>query len=233
MEPQPSKTTLYVGIGFIILAIIGVIIAIKKPPVVDTQIQSENQIESIIQPIDQTGNNVLPNSNEPASSAEIKKIMHTATITTNLGSMTIQLSPETAPKTVANFEKLANEGFYNGVRFHRVIKDFMIQAGDPNSKDTSKKSIWGTGGPGYKFDDELTSKETYPQGTLAMANAGPNTNGSQFFIVTANPAPLPPSYTVFGKVIKGMDVALKIENVKTETADRPIDDVVIEKITIE
>ena len=109
----------------------------------------------------------------------------------------------------------------------------MIQAGDPNSKDDSKKSLWGTGGPGYKFDDELTGKETYPQGTVAMANAGPNTNGSQFFIVTANPAPLPPSYTVFGKVTKGLDVALKIENVKTETADRPVDNVIIQKVTVE
>jgi cyclophilin family peptidyl-prolyl cis-trans isomerase len=108
----------------------------------------------------------------------------------------------------------------------------MIQTGDPQSKDLSKKMLWGTGGPGYKFEDELSGKETYPQGTVAMANSGPDTNGSQFFIVTANPAPLPPSYTVFGKVTKGLDVALKIENVKTETADRPIDEVVIEKATV-
>jgi cyclophilin family peptidyl-prolyl cis-trans isomerase len=110
----------------------------------------------------------------------------------------------------------------------------MIQAGDPQSKDLTKKSLWGTGGPGYKFDDELSGNETYPQGTVAMANAGPNTNGSQFFIVTASPAaPLPPSYTVFGKVTKGLDVALKIENVKTETADRPVNDVIIEKVSVE
>jgi cyclophilin family peptidyl-prolyl cis-trans isomerase len=110
----------------------------------------------------------------------------------------------------------------------------MIQAGDPQSKDADKKSLWGTGGPGYKFDDELTGTETYPQGTLAMANAGPNTNGSQFFIVTASPAaPLPPSYTVFGKVTKGIDVALAIEKVQTESADRPVNDVIIEKVTVE
>jgi cyclophilin family peptidyl-prolyl cis-trans isomerase len=231
MNQQPSKTTLYAGVGFLILAIIGIIIAVKKP-MVDTQIQPVDQFEFTETPTNQVTETQLSNPKEPALSAETKKIMHQANITTNMGVITIQLSPETAPKTVENFEKLANEGFYNGVRFHRVIKDFMIQAGDPQSKDVSKKSVWGTGGPGYKFNDELSGKETYPQGTLAMANAGPNTNGSQFFIVTANPAPLPPSYTVFGKVISGMDTALKIENVKTEPGDRPVDDVIIEKITI-
>jgi cyclophilin family peptidyl-prolyl cis-trans isomerase len=158
--------------------------------------------------------------------------MNTVTLKTNMGEITITLDHANAPKTAENFAKLASEGFYDGIRFHRVIKDFMIQTGDPQSKDLSKKMLWGTGGPGYKFEDELSGKETYPQGTVAMANSGPDTNGSQFFIVTANPAPLPPSYTVFGKVTKGLDVALKIENVKTETASRPIDEVVIEKATV-
>ena len=157
-----------------------------------------------------------------------------AVFTTSMGNFTILLSPDTAPKTVANFVKLAQSGFYTGIKFHRVIQGFMIQAGDPFSKNEMKKNMWGTGGPGYTFDDELTGKETYPQGTFAMANAGPNTNGSQFFIVTATPgAPLPPSYTVFGHVISGMDVPLAIEKVKTETNDRPITDVVINGITIE
>src|SRR5665647_235916 len=144
-----------------------------------------------------------------------------ATIKTSLGEITVKLSAASAPKTVNNFLKLAVEKFYDGTKFHRVIKGFMIQGGDPNSK-SSNVNTWGMGGPGYKFDDELTGKETYPQGTLAMANSGPNTNGSQFFIVTATPgAPLPPSYTVFGQVVSGMDVALKIENVKTGVNDRP------------
>lgn len=160
-----------------------------------------------------------------------KKVMQ-ATIETNKGNIEVEFGTAT-PKTVENFTKLAKEGYYDGIKFHRVIKGFMIQAGDPQTKDDSKMALWGTGGPGYKFDDELTGKEQYPQGTLAMANAGPNTNGSQFFIVTATPgAPLPPSYTVFGKVTKGMDTALAIENVKTGQADRPIDAVVIKSITV-
>lgn len=161
------------------------------------------------------------------NSALTKKYMF-ATIKTNLGNIKVKLDAANAPVTVGNFLKLAQSNFYANTKFHRVIKGFMVQAGDPLSKDESKKSLWGTGGPGYQFADELKGTETYPQGTLAMANAGPNTNGSQFFIVTAAPAaPLPPSYTVFGSVVSGMDVALKIENVKTETNDRPVEDVVI------
>ncbi len=155
-----------------------------------------------------------------------------ATIKTNLGDIKVEFFGDSAPVTVGNFLKLAKSGFYDGVRFHRVIKGFMIQAGDPMSKDDAQKSAWGTGGPGYKFPDELAGNETYPQGTLAMANAGPNTNGSQFFIVTASPvAPLPASYTVFGKVISGLDTALKIENVQTEPGDRPTSDVTISTVT--
>jgi len=148
-------------------------------------------------------------------------------IKTNLGDIKVELF-DSAPATAKNFSDLAKKGFYKGTKFHRVIKGFMIQGGDPLSKDDSQKSMWGTGGPGYKFADELTGKEKYLQGTLAMANSGPNTNGSQFFIVTASPgAQLPPAYTVFGKVVSGMDIALKIENVKTAPNDQPVDDVVI------
>lgn len=158
-----------------------------------------------------------------------------AVIKTNYGEIEVAFGDKT-PNTVSNFEKLAQAGFYNGTKFHRVIQGFMIQAGDPLTKDDSLKDRWGTGGPGYKFDDELSGKEKYPAGTLAMANSGPNTNGSQFFIVTANPeAPLPPSYTVFGHVVSGMDVALKIEKVQTEgkgQVDRPISPVIIESVTL-
>jgi len=155
-----------------------------------------------------------------------------AEIETNLGKIKVKFYNADAPVTVNNFMKLANQKFYDGIKFHRVIKGFMIQGGDPNSK-TGDSSTWGTGGPGYKFNDELKGTEKYPQGTLAMANSGPNTNGSQFFIVTASPeAPLPPSYTVFGTVISGMDVALKIENVKTGVNDRPVEDVIIKSMTL-
>ena len=159
-----------------------------------------------------------------------------ALIKTSLGDIKVKLNPESAPLASNNFLNLAKTGFYDGTKFHRVIKGFMIQGGDPKSKDESQKDEWGTGGPGYAFVDELTGKETYPQGTLAMANSGPNSNGSQFFIVTATPsAPLPPSYTVFGSVVSGLDVALKIESVPTtgdagNPANQPLTDVVINAI---
>ena len=159
------------------------------------------------------------------------KKYNAAEIETNLGKIKVKLDSVNAPTAVNNFLKLSDQKFYDGTKFHRVIKNFMIQGGDPNSK-AGDPSTWGMGGPGYKFNDELKGTEKYPQGTLAMANSGPNTNGSQFFIVTASPeAMLPPNYTIFGKVISGMDTALKIENVKTGANDRPVEDVVIESIT--
>ncbi|MBI2755475.1 MAG: peptidylprolyl isomerase [Chloroflexi bacterium] len=125
---------------------------------------------------------------------------YTATIETSLGTMKAELYSKDAPKTVNNFVFLAQQGFYDGVIFHRVIKDFMAQTGDPTGT--------GTGGPGYRFEDEKVTRP-YTRGTLAMANAGPNTNGSQFFIVHQDYA-LPPSYTIFGKVTEGLDVLDKI-----------------------
>ncbi len=169
----------------------------------------------------------------PAVNQDLIKKYPFATIKTSLGDIKVKFKSTDAPLAVTNFLQLAQANFYNNTKFHRVIKGFMIQAGDPLSKNDAVTSSWGTGGPGYKFKDELTGKETYAQGTLAMANAGPNTNGSQFFIVTASPsAPLPPSYTVFGEVVSGIDVALKIENVKTTTPDRPIENVVIKSVEL-
>jgi cyclophilin family peptidyl-prolyl cis-trans isomerase len=165
-----------------------------------------------------------------------EKITH-AIITTNKGVIEVSFATST-PITVKNFVTLAQAKFYEGVRFHRVIKNFMIQAGDPLSKSVDNVASWGQGGPGYKFQDELTGKETYELGTLAMANAGPNTNGSQFFIVTANPSvQLPPNYTVFGKVTKGLDVVMKIQEVKTTGSaslpnDKPLEDIIIQKIEV-
>lgn len=160
-----------------------------------------------------------------------------AVLHTNMGDITFTFATD-RPNTTSNFIKLALSGFYNGVKFHRVIEGFMIQTGDPLSKDDSKKDYWGTGGPGYKFADELTGKETYNTGTVAMANSGPNTNGSQFFIMTSDVG-LPPSYAVFGKVTMGQDVADKISKVKTDGSaqmgaghDRPIDDVVINSVEL-
>ncbi len=150
--------------------------------------------------------------------------MSAATLHTNKGVIELELFDEDAPTTVGNFTKLAGDGFYNGVIFHRVIRDFMIQGGDPTGT--------GTGGPGYKFEDEFNQHEVV-RGALAMANAGPNTNGSQFFIVTAEACPwLNGKHTVFGRVVSGMDVVDAIEQVDTDAQDKPREDVVIERVEL-
>ena len=147
-----------------------------------------------------------------------------ATMRTSEGAIEIELFEEEAPKTVANFKKLAEDGFYDGVIFHRVIKDFMIQGGDPTGT--------GTGGPGYTFEDEFNDHKIV-RGALAMANAGPNTNGSQFFIVTTDAAPwLDGKHTVFGQVTDGMDVVDRIENMPTKGADRPLEPIHIANIEL-
>jgi len=150
--------------------------------------------------------------------------MNSATIQTNHGTIELELFGEDAPKTVGNFTKLSRDGFYDGVIFHRVIPDFMIQGGDPTGT--------GSGGPGYQFEDEFNQHKV-ERGALAMANAGPNTNGSQFFIVTADACPwLDGKHTVFGRVMSGMDVVDGISHVQTDARDRPREDVRIESIAL-
>jgi peptidyl-prolyl cis-trans isomerase B (cyclophilin B) len=147
-----------------------------------------------------------------------------ATLHTSAGPITVRFFDDDAPKTVANFRKLAGEGFYDGLIFHRVIKDFMIQGGDPEGT--------GTGGPGYTFEDEINDHKVV-RGALAMANAGPNTNGSQFFIVTTDAAPwLDGKHTVFGEVTEGMEAADAIEGTETGPGDRPTQQQVIERVEL-
>jgi cyclophilin family peptidyl-prolyl cis-trans isomerase len=148
---------------------------------------------------------------------------YTATLDTNHGEIVIELDPARSPLAVNNFVFLARDGYYDGVVFHRVIENFMIQGGDPTGT--------GTGGPGYKFRDEIEGSGTYSRGTVAMANAGPNTNGSQFFICHADTG-LPHSYTIFGKVTSGMDVVDSIAATATDRSDRPEEEVVINRVTI-
>lgn len=178
-----------------------------------------------------------------------------AVIRTNMGDVTVKLFPEIAPKTVENFVGLAEKGYYNGIVFHRVIPDFMIQGGDPTGSGMGGESLWGD-----SFEDEFSNKAFNLNGALSMANAGPNTNGSQFFIVTASTTPenmlnqmeaagypaeiieaykenggtpwLDQRHTVFGQVIDGMDVTNDIQNVKRGFQDKPVNDVVIETIEI-
>ncbi|MEI8054722.1 MAG: peptidylprolyl isomerase [bacterium] len=155
----------------------------------------------------------------------------TAIIKTNYGDITVELYGNDSPITVNNFLNLASQGFYNNTKFHRVIKDFMIQAGDPNSRDKDI-STHGTGGPGYRFMDEINSHKLV-RGSLAMANAGADTNGSQFFIVTKTATTwLDGKHTNFGLVTSGMVTVSKIENVSVDTNDHPIDDVIIESIEL-
>jgi cyclophilin family peptidyl-prolyl cis-trans isomerase len=155
-----------------------------------------------------------------------------ARITTTEGVIELELFNNLAPKTVENFVSLAESDFYTGVKFHRVIKGFMIQGGDPLTKDEDQVDFWGTGGPGYQFEDEIHAENNNLAGTISMANAGPNTNGSQFFINTADNSFLDPKHTVFGKVVSGMEVVTAIESVDTFPNDRPIQHVEIQSIEI-
>jgi len=155
-----------------------------------------------------------------------------AVIKTNQGDIKVELYAKDSPKTVKNFTDLAKKGFYNETKFHRVIKDFMIQGGDPNSKDDDWSND-GMGGPGYKFDDEFNTHKLV-KGSLAMANSGPNTNGSQFFIVTAAATPwLDGKHTNFGQVIEGLDIVAKIENAKANGNDHPLEDMTVKSIEIQ
>lgn len=145
-------------------------------------------------------------------------------LTTAKGDIVFKLYDDTAPKTVSNFVYLASGGYYDGLIFHRVIEDFMIQGGDPTGT--------GSGGPGYKFEDELADNHTYARGTVAMANSGKNTNGSQFFIMHKD-VPLPHSYSIFGEVISGMDVVDAIAATAVNGSDRPLEEQVMTKVTVE
>jgi cyclophilin family peptidyl-prolyl cis-trans isomerase len=150
--------------------------------------------------------------------------MTQATMHTNHGAIELELFDEAAPKTVDNFVKLSRDGYYDGLIFHRVIKDFMVQGGCPEGT--------GTGGPGYEFEDEINENKVV-RGALAMANRGPNTNGSQFFIVTTDAAPwLDGKHTVFGRVAGGMDAVDSIEATETGPQDRPVEDAVIERVEV-
>jgi cyclophilin family peptidyl-prolyl cis-trans isomerase len=150
---------------------------------------------------------------------------YTATMSTSLGELVIALDAVQAPKTVNNFVFLAREGYYDGVIFHRIIQGFMCQGGDPTGT--------GRGGPGYKFADELPKPRQYEIGSVAMANAGPNTNGSQFFIVSGpSGVGLPPQYSLFGKVVKGLEVLAEMERVETDRSDKPLQDLTINSVEI-
>jgi len=176
-------------------------------------------------------NNQTIMNNASSTKEDLVKKYSQAVLKTNFGDIKVKFYGADSPITVNNFLTLAKKGFYDGTKFHRVIKDFMIQGGDPNSKDDDWSND-GTGGPGYAFNDEFNSHKLV-KGSLAMANAGPDTNGSQFFIVTAAATPwLDGKHTNFGEVVSGMDVVDKIQNVATNQNDHPTKDVIIKSIEL-
>lgn len=178
----------------------------------------------------QTMNTTVP---ESLSDEAAEDALPRALLTTSKDIIELELFEDRAPRTVGNFMTLAEEGFYDGTKFHRVIPDFMIQGGDPLSRDEAKKAEWGTGGPGYVFGDEFAPGLSNVRGTISMANAGPDTNGSQFFINVADNIFLDGKHTVFGRVVGGMDVVDTVVSVPTEDSNRPVSDIVLERVTIE
>lgn len=204
-----SKTYAFLGAALGLAIVLVVVLAVPR-----TATPVENDTHASAQP-SETVSTIMSN--------------HLVTIATNKGTIQFVTYDGDAPKTVENFITLAEKGFYNGVVFHRVIKGFMIQGGDPEGT--------GRGGPGYTFADELdpgteSYKQGYKRGVVAMANAGPNTNGSQFFIMHED-YPLPNNYTIFGKVVKGQEVVDAIANTPTDSNDRPLEPVVMQKVTVE
>ncbi|MBS3132390.1 peptidylprolyl isomerase [Candidatus Woesearchaeota archaeon] len=164
----------------------------------------------------------------------------TAVLDTTAGTFKIELFEDKSPITAGNFKKLASEGFYDGTRFHRVIANFMVQGGDPLSKDISQARLWGTGNPGYAIQDEFIQGLSNLRGTIAMANSGPNSGGSQFFINVVDNTyldwdkpPMSSKHPVFGKVIEGMEVVDAISRAQTVPGDRPAKDIIVNKVTIQ
>jgi len=198
--------------------------------------QDNENVDLFNQEEEKTETNTLPTipreEDKPINNTNNTNKIMNVTLYTNKGDITLEMYGDSVPNTVSNFTKLAREGFYNGIKFHRVIAGFMIQSGDPLTKDDSRIAEWGTGGPGYKFNDEINAQNKNDIGTISMANSGPNTNGSQFFINTANNNFLDSKHTVFGKVISGMDVVEMIENTPVTVGDKPVNPVVIERVSV-
>lgn len=218
---QTNKTVL----AIVTLAVAAVAVAIM--------VRNRADVAEAPTPSDQSSSSTVPVIQSSTSSkTSMEATITQATLKTSYGDIVIAFDNANTPATVANFTKLASSGFYNGTKFHRVIAGFMIQGGDPLSRDDSKQSMWGTGGPGYQFADEIKPTNNNAKGTISMANAGPNTNGSQFFINVDDNFPLNGKHTVFGHVTSGYDIVEKISKVATTPNDRPVEPVVISSIEI-
>ncbi len=214
----------------VVLVVIALVLwAGGTAPAASAPLGASNEAQTVPPISSATG---VSNTTAGATSSDMQALQtnnkHMVTITTNKGVIVFETFDGDAPNTVANFIKLAKKGYYDNVIFHRVIKDFMIQGGDPTGT--------GTGGPGYTFADELNPatasyKAGYVRGTVAMANAGPNTNGSQFFIMHKD-VPLPHAYSIFGKVVSGMDVVDAIATTPTDRSDRPLSPITMQSVVV-
>lgn len=212
MSPDMKLTFLYTLIGAALLAVTGAKAEDAKKETPKTETKAETKSKA---PKDEKKSDAKADEKKTASTNEV------AIISTSEGDMVVEFWPEVAPKTVENFKKLAKKGFYDGTAFHRVIKGFMIQGGDPLTKDPSQEAGWGTGDPGYKIEAEFNDR-SHERGVLSMARSqDPNSAGSQFFICHGSPKFLDHQYTTFGKLIKGDDVLEKIGTTPTHPPDRP------------